>query len=390
MGAKLDRSKWHSPLISVVITHYNYSDHVEEALLSILDQSYQNWECVIVDDASTKEHRRRLLEIVTRLACPKVRIIENQENKGQIDSFYVGVDNCRADFVALLDPDDRYAETFLKETVDAHLDDTFFCPLVCTDQYTLTAHGITTGTQVWHRRVQLKSANPETLVKDETAAPIERIFLSPQSVGWCWSSTSAMVFRKSALKYLRPHRLLAYRRAADAYLATGAHIIGGTLFLAKPLVYRRLHSRNSWITEDLFSMDQSKQRPGVEHWAATCRRDVVEAMLHNGVREVFDAGYLTSVLKSHFSEDDLALLRAVSSHVAELVPTEPMPSHVSEALATAAPVAEAGSTAIEVLRPKEGPGRYLTKSYWNNRGNRLAKSIRRRLSNRSNAIPKSS
>ncbi|HEY7551038.1 MAG TPA: glycosyltransferase family 2 protein [Hyphomicrobiaceae bacterium] len=316
---KLDRTRWHAPLVSVVVTHFNYSDHVEDALLSLLDQSHQNWECVVVDDASAPEHHERLNAIVSELACHKIRVVQNERNLGQIPSFYVGVDNSSGDFVALLDPDDRYAETFLQEAVAAHLDDTFMCPQVSADQYCVTEHGLTAATYMGHlalRRAAFETANLRAFVKN-AAAP-DRIFFPPWWNDWLWSSTSAILFRRPALKYLRPHRPLAYRRAADSYLASGAHMLGGTLFLPKPLVYRRVHSRNGFLTADLFSMDQSKQRAGAEQWYLTCRRDVVEAMFHNGVADIFDAAFLSTILKIHFSADDLDLLRATSAGVATL------------------------------------------------------------------------
>jgi glycosyltransferase involved in cell wall biosynthesis len=331
---KLDRNKWHSPLVSVVIAHYNYSDHVEDALLSVLDQTHKNWECVVVDDASAPEHRERLNAIVSTINCPKIRIVENSRNLGQIASFYIGVDNTSGNFVALLDPDDRYAETFLEEAVGAHLDDAFFCPQVSTDQYCATEHGLTTGTYMAHlglRRTAFETANLRGFARNAEAP--DRIFFAPWWNDWLWSSTSAIVFRRSALKYLRPHRPLAYRRAADAYLASGAHMLGGTLFLLKPLVYRRMHSCNSFLTGDLFSMDQSRQRAGAEQWYLACRRDVVEAMFYNGVADIFDAAFLSTILNMHFNADDLALLRAVSAGAAALPlspatapPPEPEPA----------------------------------------------------------------
>ena len=78
-NTRLDRRRWHSPLISLIITHRNYADHVEEALLSILDQTHKNWECIIVDDASSPEHLSKLNEILARTASAKIRLIESRE-----------------------------------------------------------------------------------------------------------------------------------------------------------------------------------------------------------------------------------------------------------------------------------------------------------------------
>jgi hypothetical protein len=81
---------------------------------------------------------------------------------------------------------------------------------------------------------------------------------------------------------LRPHRPLAYKRAADAYLAHGAHMLGGTLCLTWPLIYRTAHGGNNWLSQGVFATTQDKGKPAGEDVAALCRADVTEAIRANG------------------------------------------------------------------------------------------------------------
>src|SRR5688572_4062712 len=136
-GPRLDRQKWHCQKISVIITHFNYSTFIGDALLSLLDQTHENWECVIVDDCSAPEERERLKQVVDAIGSPKIKVLWLPENVGQLSAFFAGFDETDGHFVCLLDPDDRYAETFLEEAVSAHLNKTIVCPIVCTDQYSL-------------------------------------------------------------------------------------------------------------------------------------------------------------------------------------------------------------------------------------------------------------
>lgn len=266
---RLDRAKWHTPLISIVMTHFNYSHHVRDALLSIVDQTYENWECIVIDDCSTSHHRVKLAEIIHEIGCDKIRLLCLDRNEGQIPAFFHGLDETSGDFVCLLDPDDRYAQTFLEESIAAHLCNEIYCPIVCTEQMLMTARGLLTGT--YHGlNVQQQSALPTTS------------YIAAKRTGWHWTSTSSMMFRRGALKLVRPHKKLAYRGSADSFLAQGCHLLGGTLFLHEPLVYRQVHASNAWLCEDIFATAQNKARTYGEERTRECMVDVREAIEANG------------------------------------------------------------------------------------------------------------
>ena len=44
-----------NPLISIVMVNYNHDDFLNEAISSVINQTYKNWELIIVDDGSTDE-----------------------------------------------------------------------------------------------------------------------------------------------------------------------------------------------------------------------------------------------------------------------------------------------------------------------------------------------
>ena len=241
----LDRAAWHRPLISIVVTHFNYSEHIEDALLSLLDQSYENWECVLIDDASEPAHRDRLKGILHTIGSDRIRLIEHRENLGQIPAFYTGLDATSGEFVCLLDPDDRYAGSFLEEALACHLNEAVYCPVVCTEQMLLAGSGLVTGIYSWRNRARMSPQGGAVLI---TPVKPQLLYHEPHKRGWHWTSTSAMMFRRAALRFLRPHKVLAYKGSFDSYMANGAHMLGGTLFFTKPLVYRGLHQANAWIT----------------------------------------------------------------------------------------------------------------------------------------------
>ena len=96
------------PLISVVMTSYNYEQYIEESVKSVWDQSYPNVELVIVDDASTDTTPAILRELEKRSPI-LMRNYQNQKNQGPNSTQNRAVSLARGDLIAFLASDDKYA-----------------------------------------------------------------------------------------------------------------------------------------------------------------------------------------------------------------------------------------------------------------------------------------
>lgn len=290
---RLDRSKWFRPLISIVVTHFNYSTQVKDALLSILDQTHENWECVVVDDASAPDHRRGLAAVVDQIGSDKIRLLHLDKNGGQIPAFFAGLDATAGEFVCILDPDDRYDPTFLEEMLKAHLNDTVLCPVAGCSQRPLKDGTVIGGTLMPHKLRHC--TEPVNDLRMVPSGPVDYLLYFPATLrkGWSWPSTSSLMFRRSALHFMRPHKPLEYKRAVDSYLAQGAHMMGGALFLTKPLVYRGVHDANSWLTGSIFATGQVLNHDRAERRYKQARMDVLEAIQHHGGTKHLENGALT-------------------------------------------------------------------------------------------------
>jgi glycosyltransferase involved in cell wall biosynthesis len=314
---RLDRSNWHRPLVSVIVTHFDYSDYLEDALFSIADQSYGNVECVVVDDGSSPQHRKKARNIVNHFASDRVLFLDLETNVGQVNAFYAGLDKTSGEFVCLLDPDDRYAKTFVENLVSAHLNSSLYGPLASCEQYKMTKSGVINSTDFMTNVKNLKQRLPTRRISTKAG---HATYFSPFLGGWFWTSTSALMFRRAALKFLRPVKELSYKKEADVYLGCGAHMLGGTIFLEAPLVYRVLHERNAWIKRDIFSIEQIKYNSQGPDVFDLCRRNAALSILENGARESFSDDFLRSVLYASFGTKQLSLLRAESKTAADLIP----------------------------------------------------------------------
>ena len=91
-----------APLVSVILPACNAEKYIAEAISSILEQSWQNLELIVVDDASTDATR----EVIRRFADPRVRLLENDRNLGISASTNRAVGVSRGEYLALMDDDD--------------------------------------------------------------------------------------------------------------------------------------------------------------------------------------------------------------------------------------------------------------------------------------------
>jgi glycosyltransferase involved in cell wall biosynthesis len=92
------------PLVSVLMTTFESSGYVADAIASILDQSYPNLEIVVVDDASGDD----TLSVVSSIAATdaRVRVVACRRNRGTYWARNLGIMHARGDYVALHDSDD--------------------------------------------------------------------------------------------------------------------------------------------------------------------------------------------------------------------------------------------------------------------------------------------
>ena len=92
------------PLVSVLIPSYNHAQYIEEAIQSVLNQTYQHFEIIVIDDGSTDNTH----EVVRRKYGdhPKVKLLLNTENHGQSTVMNQGLRASSGEYVCQLASDD--------------------------------------------------------------------------------------------------------------------------------------------------------------------------------------------------------------------------------------------------------------------------------------------
>lgn len=102
-----------NPLVSVIMPAYNAEKYIEEAALSVLQQTYTNLELIIVNDCSTDN----TLNLINALALHDQRIfvLNNASNLGCADSRSSALRRAKGEYIAFCDSDDVWAKDKLKK-----------------------------------------------------------------------------------------------------------------------------------------------------------------------------------------------------------------------------------------------------------------------------------
>ena len=102
-------------LVSIIIPAYNASKYISETIQSVLNQTYSNWELVIVNDGSEDN----TLDIIDQFSKNDSRIkYFTKNNSGVSETRNIGISNTKGDYIAFLDADDYWLADNLQKKID--------------------------------------------------------------------------------------------------------------------------------------------------------------------------------------------------------------------------------------------------------------------------------
>ena len=105
-----------TPLVSVVIPLYNQGIYLQESVGSVINQSYQNWELIIVNDGSTDNSIQIAQTLAQHYSNYPIKIID-QKNMGKGFTRNRGVAASHGKYLCILDADDMLGSTYLEEAI---------------------------------------------------------------------------------------------------------------------------------------------------------------------------------------------------------------------------------------------------------------------------------
>lgn len=101
------------PTFSIIIPTYNREYCLERALASVFNQTYQDFEVIVIDDGSTDG----TFLLLSNIPDPRLRIISLDNNMGVSNARNIGAKEAKGKYLSLLDSDDEYFPEFLEKTL---------------------------------------------------------------------------------------------------------------------------------------------------------------------------------------------------------------------------------------------------------------------------------
>lgn len=102
-----------SNLVSIIMPSYNTGQYIGESIRSVLAQTYENWELIIVDDCSTDDTDA----VVSSLADPRIRYFRNEKNSGAAISRNRALREAKGRWITFLDSDDLWHPEKLEKQI---------------------------------------------------------------------------------------------------------------------------------------------------------------------------------------------------------------------------------------------------------------------------------
>lgn len=227
------------PMISFVVTSYNYEKYILKTLESIKAQTYRNFEIIIVDDCSNDNSCKIIEDFISENQDLKITLIKQSSNQGQMASMIKGLESAQGQFVSFIDSDDILMPDYAKNHIKVHLETSVAftsCQIIeiGEDDEIHTMNSISSP----------HCTNLDELFAGENVK--YKILKHKHFGGWYWSPNSSAMFRKASIELIINYQNAdKWKICPDKFLFNFANLIGGSAIIYTPLIGYRRHKNNA-------------------------------------------------------------------------------------------------------------------------------------------------
>ena len=247
------QSKMSDPKITVLMSVYNGEKYLKEAIDSILNQTFKDFEFLIINDGSTD----KTAEILQSYDDPRIKIVNNDKNMDLTKSLNKGLRIARGKYIARMDADDVSLPQRFKKQVD-YLEENVTAGLVGTFSYTIGEGGEI-----------LNEGKPPSENKEIKKALLKGNQFCGPSVMFREKCIDRIGFFREEFRYAQDYDL--WLRIADKYDVAN---------IPEPLYERRIHSGCISIRKLLFQSAYGELAKGLGKKRVKFGKDSLELLSH--------------------------------------------------------------------------------------------------------------
>ncbi len=245
------------PKVSFIVVTHNFEQFVCDCLVSIKNQTYKNFEIIVVDDFSKDKTPEKVRDFIANNPSLTINFVQNETNRGQLASFLEGLKIATGEFVCAIDGDDVlfpeycaiHIETHLKTSValttclQAEIDDNnVIHTLYSIDSPNKKIDKLQIDNKSYEEFLEYRSANNI----NKEACEVKILDNDKYSfASWHWGPTSSAMMRKSVCDMLiLIDKTRALKITADKFMFSFCHLIGSSAVIDKVLYAYRRHGAN--------------------------------------------------------------------------------------------------------------------------------------------------
>lgn len=216
-----------NPLVSVLIPNYNHSKFLDERIQSVLNQKYQNFEVIVLDDYST-DNSKNVIEKYR--SNPKIsHIIYNESNSGStFKQWNKGFKLCKGDYIWIAESDDVADSYFLSSIINA-ITTTENCVIAFTNSHFINSESEIINYKDHTKRLKGLSINGTDFVRKYMLG-INNIY-----------NASSAVFKKEVLNKIDSSLYTQFKASGDRLFWILVSLQGNVCYIPEKLNYFRQH-----------------------------------------------------------------------------------------------------------------------------------------------------
>jgi len=257
--------------VTVIIPTYKRPDKLKRAVSSVLNQSFQDFEIIVVDDNEDESYINENQKVLDDFKDLRIKKINNYKNSGACASRNKGIKHSLGNYIAFLDDDDEWTSSFLEET------------------YTLLSNSdngvgvVYTGFSKFDHRYQVKKDNNGIFYRGD-------VFLQLLN-GWCPISTSLFLIKRDCFnKEVLFDETLPSFQDYDMWLTLSTQY--SFEYIDKNLVIKNENEGTAQITSNPHIRERGLNLI-LEKWG-----DVITKKLDDGAEERFTKKFMKSIYEN--------------------------------------------------------------------------------------------